>query len=114
MENCIFCKLAAHEIPANVVFEDDEVFAFHDLSPQAPVHALVIPKAHVANLAATSGGHAQLLGKLTRAAAQIAEALGIAASGYRVVINSGADGGQTVGHLHLHVLGGRPMAWPPG
>ena len=113
-ENCIFCKLARHEIPAKPVIEDDDVFVFHDLNPQAPVHLLVVPKTHIINLAATSESDSALLGKLLRAAAQSAEKLGIAESGYRIVANVGEHGGQSVDHLHIHVLGGREMKWPPG
>jgi histidine triad (HIT) family protein len=110
-DTCIFCKIAAGDVPATKIHEDDEVVAFRDLHPQAPVHVLIIPKTHVASLA---GAEAHLLGRLLQAAHAIAESEGIAASGYRVVTNTGAHGGQTVFHLHLHLLGGRPLTWPPG
>ena len=114
MESCPFCRVAQGMAPARVVFADDEVLAFHDIAPRAPVHILVIPRRHIASLAHASQGDRDLLGKLLAAAAEAARQAGIADSGYRVVANSGAEGGQTVAHLHLHVLGGRPMGWPPG
>lgn len=114
MESCPFCRVAQGTAPARVVFADDEVLAFHDIAPRAPVHLLVIPRRHIASLAHASQGDLDLLGKLLAAAAEAARQAGIADSGYRVVANSGAEGGQTVAHLHLHVLGGRPMGWPPG
>jgi len=114
MSDCIFCKIGAGQIPAKVVFQTEEVLAFEDLNPQAPVHVLVIPKRHIGTLSEAQAGDQALLGRLLEAAAQIADKKGIAESGYRVVANSGRDGGQTVLHLHLHVLGGRHMTWPPG
>ena len=114
MSECIFCKIGAGQIPAKVVLQDDEVLAFDDVNPQAPVHVLVIPKRHVVNLNETEAGDRTLLGRLLDAATQVARKKGIAESGYRVVANQGRDGGQSVFHLHLHVLGGRPMSWPPG
>jgi len=114
MSDCIFCKLAGRQIPANSVYEDEELFAFHDLVPQAPVHVLIVPKRHITNIAATTESDAELLGKIVRAAAKIAVDLGIADSGYRVVANVGSNGGQSVDHLHMHLLGGRHMTWPPG
>ena len=113
-DTCLFCKIAAGDIPATKVHEDDDVVAFRDLHPQAPVHVLVIPKRHVASVTGLGADDAALLGKLMLAAGAIAEREGLAGSGYRVVTNTGAHGGQTVFHLHLHLLGGRPMAWPPG
>lgn len=113
-ENCIFCKLASKTIPSNGVYEDELAYAFHDLGPQAPVHILVIPKIHLANARAAADSHAELLGRLMLAANKAAEMAGVAESGYRIVANVGKDGGQSVDHLHLHVLGGRPMTWPPG
>jgi histidine triad (HIT) family protein len=101
-------------IPANICYEDEQVLAFEDVNPQAPTHTLVIPKRHVVSLAKTEFGDAQLLGSLLAICAKIAEQKRLAPSGYRVVVNTGADGGQTVTHLHLHILGGRPMSWPPG
>lgn len=110
---CIFCRIASKEIPSEIVYEDAEIVAFRDLSPQAPTHVLVIPKRHVGSLAEADEADGVLLGRLMVAAKMVAASLGLD-GGYRVVANSGADGGQTVAHLHLHVLGGRPMAWPPG
>ena len=113
MSDCVFCRIAAGEIPARKLFEDDEVVAFHDLSPQAPVHVLVIPRRHVASLDAAADGDGALLGRLLLAARRAARENGVA-QGYRVVTNSGSSAGQSVFHIHLHVLGGRPMSWPPG
>jgi histidine triad (HIT) family protein len=113
VSNCLFCKIAAGTIPVTRLYEDDQVLAFPDISPQAPVHVLLIPKHHFASLAHTSATDSALLGHLLAAAAVVAREQGLK-SGYRVVINTGADGGQTVEHLHLHLLGGRHMGWPPG
>ena len=111
-ENCLFCRIARKEIPASIVLENEHVVAFRDIDPKAPTHVLVVPRAHVATLdVVTDGG---LLGELLLAAAAIARAEGIVAGGYRTVVNCGADAGQTVFHVHLHLLGGRPMTWPPG
>ncbi|MDR3710702.1 MAG: histidine triad nucleotide-binding protein [Capsulimonadaceae bacterium] len=114
MSDCIFCKIARHEIPARVLFENDDLFAFHDINPQAPVHIVIIPKVHVENVLSASDEHTGILGKLLRAAAGAATQTGIAETGFRVVLNNGVDGGQSVDHLHVHVLGGRKLAWPPG
>ena len=114
MENCIFCRVAAGSAPARVLFADDDVVAFHDIAPRAPVHMLVIPRRHITSLAHAEAGDAAVLGSLLAAAAEAARQAGIVESGYRVVANTGADAGQAVPHLHLHVLGGRPMGWPPG
>jgi histidine triad (HIT) family protein len=114
MENCIFCRVAAGSAPARVLFADDDVVAFHDIAPRAPVHVLVIPRRHITSLAHAEAGDAGVLGALLAAAAEAARRAGIVESGYRVVANTGADAGQAVSHLHLHVLGGRPMGWPPG
>ena len=111
--SCVFCRIVAGEIPAAFVHKDDEIVAFRDLSPQAPTHILVIPRRHFASLNDAGEAEAPLLGKLMAAARAIAKEQGIA-SGYRIVMNSGASAGQSVFHLHLHLLGGRPMAWPPG
>ena len=110
----IFEKIAAREIPAKIVFEDDEVLAFHDVSPQAPVHVLIVPKRVIPRLSETSESDQQILGKLILTATQVARDLGVIESGYRVVINSGPDAGESVPHLHVHVLGKRALAWPPG
>ena len=113
MADCIFCKIAGKEIPAKLVPEDDLCVAFHDIGPKAPVHVLVIPKAHVRDLASAQTEHGALLGHLLLTAAQIARDLGVEDSGYRVVINCGPDAGQSVDHLHLHLTGGQAMGWPP-
>jgi histidine triad (HIT) family protein len=111
--DCLFCKIVAGSIPAKRVYEDELSLCFADIHPQAPTHLLVVPKEHIASLAETTESHAALLAHLLAAAASVARAAGLD-GGYRVVINTGPDGGQTVDHLHLHVLGGRAMGWPPG
>jgi histidine triad (HIT) family protein len=111
--DCLFCKIAAGTIPVTRLYEDDEVLAFPDIHPQAPVHVLLIPKQHFASLAHTSSADSPLLGHLLATANMLAEQQGLG-NGYRLVINTGPDGGQTVEHLHVHLLGGRPMGWPPG
>lgn len=111
-DSCLFCRIARKEIPATIVFEDDTVVGFRDIDAKAPTHVLVIPRAHVASLDAATD--AAMLGALQLAAAAIARSEGIAASGYRTVINSGPDAGQAVFHVHLHLLGGRKLGWPPG
>ncbi len=111
---CLFCKIVNKSIPAKVLFEDDDVVAFHDLNPTAPVHVLVIPKKHIVGLAEAVTEDALVLGKLLVAARRVAEESGIAQSGFRTVVNSGPNAGQSVFHLHVHVIGGREMAWPPG
>lgn len=112
MTSCIFCKVAAGEIPAKVVKRADGIVAFQDINPQAPTHLLVIPTQHIASL--DDARDAALLGRLLGFARDLAKEVGIAERGYRVVVNHNGDGGQTVFHLHLHVLGGRAMQWPPG
>jgi len=114
MSDTIFGKIARGEVPADLVYEDEEVLAFRDLSPQAPVHLLVIPRKPIPTLDDAEPQDAQLLGRLLLAAAKVARAAGIAERGYRVVLNCNVAGGQAVFHLHLHVLGGRPLGWPPG
>ena len=109
---CIFCKIAAGEIPAQIVKQGDGMLAFKDLNPQAPTHVLVIPTTHVGSL--NDAKDSAALGKLMAFARDVALEAGITTKGYRVVVNTNPDGGQTVFHLHLHVLGGRPMHWPPG
>ena len=111
--NCIFCKIVDGAIPARKEYEDSLCLAFHDVNPQAPTHLLVIPRQHLVSMAHTEPEHAALLGHLMQVTAGLAKKLGLA-SGFRVVLNSGADGGQTVDHLHVHLLGGRAMNWPPG
>jgi histidine triad (HIT) family protein len=114
MPDTIFGKIARGEIPADLVYEDDEVVAFRDLSPQAPTHVLVIPRKPIATLNDAEDADAALIGRLFLAAARVAKDLGIAEAGYRTVVNCNAAAGQTVFHLHVHLLGGRPMGWPPG
>ncbi len=109
MSDCIFCKIVKGEIPAKVVYQDDDMIAFEDIAPKAPVHVLLIPKKHMATLDEVGANDRDLLGAMTLRAAQIARERGIAESGYRVLINCNADGGQLVFHLHMHLLGGRPM-----
>jgi histidine triad (HIT) family protein len=111
-EDCLFCKIVRGEIPAKLVYEDDDCIAFRDIDPKAPVHVLIVPRAHVASL--NDATDATLVGRLGVVAAGIARQEGIAESGYRTVFNTNRDAGQTVFHLHLHLLGGRSMAWPPG
>jgi histidine triad (HIT) family protein len=114
MSDCLFCKIVDREIPAAIVYEDDRVLAFNDINPQAPVHVLVIPKRHIASLADLAPNHDPIVGELVRRAAAIADERGIAAGGYRTVFNTNRDAGQTVFHIHLHLLGGRSLTWPPG
>src|SRR5215472_14930082 len=111
--DCLFCKIIAGTVPAKPVYQDDQCFAFQDINPQAPVHVLVIPRKHIASLAAADKSDVALLGHLLFAAAEIARQQGLS-NGFRTVISTGRDGGQTVDHLHVHVLGGRAMHWPPG
>jgi len=114
MPDCIFCRIAAGGIPASIVYQDDRIVAFRDLHPQAPVHLLLIPRRHMTNLAAAEAGDAALLGELLIAASRLAVSEGVSESGYRVVANTHRDGGQSVDHLHFHLLGGRALSWPPG
>jgi len=111
---CLFCKIVSREIQGSVLFEDEHLVAFSDISPKAPTHALVIPKRHIASLNDAVPGDAELLGRLMLAAQRVAKEAKIADAGWRLVVNNGADAGQSVFHVHLHVLGGRAMAWPPG
>jgi len=112
--NCLFCRIINGEIPSNKVYENDLVFAFRDINPQAPTHVLIVPKKHIASLNEASQNDQALLGHLTLVASELADELGIAADGYRTVINTGAGAGQSVWHIHVHLLGGRVMGWPPG
>ncbi len=113
-QDCIFCKIAAGDIPASLVYQDEHVTAFHDINPQAPVHVLIIPNQHVESLAAVTGDDAATVGRLLTVAGNIAQLTGVAASGYRIVFNVGRDAGMAVYHLHAHLLGGRGLGWPPG
>jgi histidine triad (HIT) family protein len=112
--SCLFCKIAAGEIPTKRVYEDDELVAFEDINPQAPTHVLVIPRRHVATLNDLTDSDANLIGGMVRRAAAIAADRGLGSRGYRAVFNCNADAGQTVFHIHLHLLGGRRLGWPPG
>ena len=110
----VFEKIIAREIPASIVHEDDEVIAFRDVHPQAPVHILIVPKKPLARIGEVEAADAGLLGRLLLASRQVAKQEGVFESGYRLVVNHGRDAGETVPHLHVHLLGGRPLAWPPG
>ena len=112
--DCLFCKIINGDIPSSKVYEDDKVYAFRDIEPQAPVHILIIPKEHIASANELTEENASVVGHIYAVAAKIAKEEGIADNGYRIVNNCGQDGGQTVGHLHFHMLGGRSLAWPPG
>lgn len=114
MSDCLFCKMVSGEIKPTTVYEDDDVLAFRDLNPQAPTHVLVIPKIHISTINDVQPDHAALVGKLFLAAQKVAQADGIAERGYRTVMNCNREAGQSVFHIHLHVLGGRGMHWPPG
>ena len=111
---CLFCRIVNREIPASIVYEDDRVLAFNDINPQAPTHVLVVPKRHIATLNDLQEGDDGIVGEVVRRAAAIAAERGTAAGGYRTVFNTNANAGQTVFHIHLHLLGGRSFAWPPG
>jgi histidine triad (HIT) family protein len=114
MDDCIFCKIAGGELPSRKIYEDDEVFAFYDIAPKAPLHFLVVPKRHIANLMELDESDEALVGHLVFVAQGLASKLGCGERGARFVFNCKEDGGQTVGHVHLHVLGGRALDWPPG
>ena len=114
MAECLFCRIALGEIPATVVYQDDVVVVFRDIDPQAPTHVLLIPRKHVPSLSHLSPEDDQIIGYLVRIAAQIARSEGVAAGGYRLVANCGREAGQSVDHVHFHLLGGRGMDWPPG
>ena len=113
-EDCIFCKIASGAIPVKPIYQDEQLIAFADINPAAPVHALVIPRKHLSSLAAATAEDQQMLGHAMLTLPKIAELLGLAADGFRIVLNTGKNGGQTVMHLHWHILGGRYMEWPPG
>ena len=114
MSKTLFEKIAAREIPAAIVYEDDLVLAFRDIAPKAPVHVLIVPKRPIARIGAAGPEDAAVLGHLFLKAGEVARSLGIEATGYRLVVNNGTDAGETVPHLHVHILGGRTLAWPPG
>jgi histidine triad (HIT) family protein len=114
MSDCLFCGIVDGKIKADIVYSDDAVVAFKDIKPRAPVHVLIIPRKHIAGVLDIEPGDGSLVGKIFQVAGQLAKDLGIAESGFRIVINAGADAGQTVFHVHYHLLGGRQMGWPPG
>jgi histidine triad (HIT) family protein len=114
MNDCLFCRIVRKEIPASIVYEDDRLLVFNDINPQAPLHALVIPKRHVPTLNDLTGEHDALTGEMVRRAAAVAREKGYAERGFRTVFNTNAEAGQTVFHIHLHVLAGRGLSWPPG
>ncbi len=114
MSDCLFCRIARKDIPASVVYEDERVLAFEDINPQGPTHVLVIPKAHIPSLNDLTPEHDAIVGEVVRRAAAIAKDRGIAAGGFRAVFNTNRDAGQTVFHIHLHLIGGRTLHWPPG
>jgi histidine triad (HIT) family protein len=111
---CLFCRIGAGEVPAKLVHEDEQVIAFHDIAPRAPTHILLIPRDHIASAADLTEDHGTLLGRLFATAASLAREQGVAEGGYRLVSNVGRGAGQSVDHLHVHLLGGRPFSWPPG
>ncbi|MEN6301593.1 MAG: histidine triad nucleotide-binding protein [Armatimonadia bacterium] len=113
-EDCLFCKIVRGEIPSGMVYEDERVYAFRDIDPQAPVHVLVVPREHIGRVSEVGEGKEELVGHLVWVAAEVARREGVEEDGYRLVINCGEHGGQAVEHLHVHLLGGRAMGWPPG
>lgn len=112
--DCIFCKIASHEISTDAVYEDEEVIAFKDINAQAPVHLLIVPKKHIKSIMEITDEDKNLVSKIVKVAKELAQEKGLDSKGFRLVINTGDDGGQSVEHLHVHLLGGRPMKWPPG
>lgn len=114
MSDCLFCRIIKRDIPASIVYEDDRVLAINDINPQASTHLLVLPKRHIASLNDLSAADDAIVGEIVRRAAAIASERGIAAGGFRTVFNTNRDAGQTVFHIHLHLIGGRPLGWPPG
>ncbi|MCS7191734.1 MAG: histidine triad nucleotide-binding protein [Armatimonadetes bacterium] len=114
MEGCIFCRIIAKEMQSKIAYEDEDIVAFHDINPQAPVHVLVVPRKHIPSLNEATDDDQNLLGKLMLVAQKLAKELGIAESGYRLVLNTNRGAGQSVFHIHLHLLGGRLLRWPPG
>ena len=114
MTDCLFCRIEKKEIPSRIIHEDDQAIAFEDVNPQAPTHILIIPRRHIASVSEITDQDSEMMGHLALVARRIAQDRGIAAQGYRLVVNAGPAGGQAVYHLHLHLLGGRQMNWPPG
>lgn len=113
MTDCLFCKIAQKKIPARIAYEDESAVAFHDINPQAPIHLLIIPRRHIPSVSALTAADEVTAGHLLRVAASLAATFGVASSGYRTLFNTGPNAGQTVFHLHLHFIAGRPMGWPP-
>jgi histidine triad (HIT) family protein len=114
MAECLFCRIIRRDLPASIVYEDDRLIAFDDINPQGPTHVLVVPKRHIASLNDLSEGDDQIVGQLVRRAAAIAGERGVSSGGFRVVFNTNRDAGQSVFHIHLHLIGGRHLSWPPG
>ena len=114
MEDCLFCKIVAGDIPSTKVYEDDKVYAFNDIEPQAPIHIIIVPKMHISSSNELTDDNAEVIGHIFTVAAKIAKEKGFAEKGWRIVNNCGEDGGQTVGHIHFHLLAGRNLGWPPG
>lgn len=114
MDDCLFCRIAAGTIPAKLVYSDEEIIAFEDIQPQAPIHLLLVPRRHLSGLNDLTTEDAALFGRLGMTARRLASECGLSENGYRIVVNSGPDAGQSVPHLHLHLLGGRALGWPPG
>jgi histidine triad (HIT) family protein len=114
MADCVFCRIASGEIPANIVYKDEDTVAFYDINPQGPVHLMIIPVEHIPGIGEAEDRHQGLVGKLMLVAARLAREEGVADSGYRLVVNQGLEAGQSVDHLHVHLIGGRRMHWPPG
>lgn len=114
MSDCLFCRIAEHQVESDVIYEDDDLVAFHDINPQAPTHILIIPRKHIATVNDAGEEDQDLLGKMVLKARDLASEQGIASDGYRLAMNTGSNGGQAVYHIHLHLLGGRAMQWPPG
>ena len=112
--DCVFCKIVNKEIPAKVIYEDEEVLAFYDINPQAPIHLLMVPKKHIASIMEIDEDNAKILKRIAKVAQELARQNNIDKKGFRLVVNTGEEGGQTVNHLHFHLLGGRFMTWPPG
>jgi histidine triad (HIT) family protein len=114
MKNCLFCRIAAREVPSKVVYEDEDILAFKDINPAAPVHILVIPKKHISGITSLKEEDKEIVGKIYLAFSEIARDFSVYQCGFRIVVNSGPDANQTVDHLHFHLLGGRTLSWPPG
>lgn len=114
MQDCVFCRIVAKEVQSRIAYEDEDVVAFHDINPQAPIHVLIVPRRHIPTLNDATESDQVLLGKMILVAQKLAKELGIADEGYRLVFNTNRGAGQSIFHIHLHLLGGRPLHWPPG